>query len=101
MNANGGERKECAKTQIVHVFRIVVHMVIGSVLMGKEGAMMAKLPDGWVFITKAERMAIGLEEHELIMCKNCKHNDEFGCHKLGMIVSESWFCADGERRETE
>jgi hypothetical protein len=74
---------------------------IGSVPMEKEGAMMAKLPDGWVFITKAERMAIGLEEHELIMCKNCKHNDEFGCHKLGMIVSESWFCADGERRETE
>ena len=42
MNANGGEQKDFAKTQIVHVFRIVVHMVIGSVLMGKEGAMMDK-----------------------------------------------------------
>ena len=70
---------------------------IGFALMEKEGAMMAKLPDGWVFITKAERMCIGLEEHELVMCKNCKHNDPFGCHKFGVIVSDNFYCAYGEK----
>lgn len=61
---------------------------------------MAKLPDGWVFIPKpVKRTTIVIEKHELVMCKNCKHNDEFGCHKLGMIVSDSWFCADGKSKD--
>ena len=34
---------------------------------------------------------------ELIRCRDCKHYDGFGCHKLKMMVSDSWFCADGER----
>ena len=32
--AHGGEQTECVKIQIVHVFKMVVHMAIGSVLTG-------------------------------------------------------------------
>ena len=37
---------------------------------------------------------------ELIRCKNCKHNNPFGCDKLRIIVGDDWFCADGERSDS-
>lgn len=43
---------------------------------------------------------------ELVRCKDCKHRDKYDCNKLtfGDIkcgVPDDWFCADGERKETE
>lgn len=32
-----------------------------------------KLPDGWIFTTKAEGTTIKIEEKKLICCKNCKY----------------------------
>ena len=32
-----------------------------------------KLPDGWIFTTKAKGATIKIEEKELIRCKNCKY----------------------------
>ena len=37
---------------------------------------------------------------EIIMCKDCKYNNPFGCDKHNVIVSDDYFCADGEQKET-
>lgn len=66
---------------------------------------MAKLPDGHVFIYKPKRTKIEIEEHELVMCRNCKHRDpeDHKCdcgHDIQWQLprADDWFCADGERR---
>lgn len=48
---------------------------------------------------------------ELIRCKDCKHwyfadnripcEQENVCGRNGIVVTPDWFCADGERRETD
>lgn len=45
---------------------------------------------------------------EVVRCKDCKHrfdDEELGMvmcpNVVGLWVSEDWFCADGERKETE
>ena len=40
-----------------------------------------------------------LNASELVRCKDCKHNNPFGCDKHNVIVSDIYFCADGERKE--
>lgn len=67
---------------------------------------MAKLPDGHVFIYKPKRTKIEIEEHELVMCRNCKHRDpeDRKCDSGHAIQwqlprPDNWFCADGERQE--
>ena len=51
-----------------------------------------------------ERLAIVLEgQPEIVRCKDCKHYDGNGtCMKNGIaMLTESWFCADGERRDKD
>ena len=43
---------------------------------------------------------------ELVRCKDCKHKEKDGisegvhwCNHNGLQVTDTWFCADGERRE--
>lgn len=77
--------------------------------------MMARLPDGWVFITKISGPKVNdgkcyadvsVDERELVMCKNCRYydcEDQF-CTVYGMMLSHTdgnWFCADGERRDDD
>ena len=48
---------------------------------------------------------------ELVRCKDCKHwyfadnripsEQENVCGRNGIVVTPDWFCADGERRETD
>ena len=75
----------------------------GSVPTGKERTMiMAKLPDGWIFIPRTkDAVTIEVEERELVMCRNCKHVLPNGfCHKHSKKVTDEFYCADGEGRET-
>ena len=68
---------------------------------------MAKLPDGWVFIPKPVKgTTIDIEQHELVMCRNCKHRDpedhKCDCGQLERVgcafsVDDDYFCAYGER----
>ena len=37
-------------------------------------------------------------KQELVRCNDCKHNSPFGCKKHNVIVSDDFFCADGERK---
>lgn len=71
----------------------------------------------WVMMShlNQEKTETLLEMYPLITCKDCKyarHDDVSGavfCTKLtekyttqdDKAVGEDWFCADGERRETE
>ena len=68
---------------------------------------MAKLPDGHVFIYKQKLTKIEIEERELVMCRNCKHQDpdrfndgsnRYVCRKGHGWKPDEWYCADGERR---
>ena len=48
---------------------------------------------------------------EFVRCKDCKHwyfadnripsEQENVCGRNGIVVTPDWFCADGERRETD
>ena len=51
-----------------------------------------------------------LEEPELIRCKDCNHSCDYTdiypdraykCIKNGGYHNDSWFCADGERRQSD
>ena len=66
---------------------------------------MAKLPDGWVFIPKhVKRTTINIEQHELVMCRNCVHRDpeDHKCdhhwHAYSPLpVDDDFWCAYGEK----
>jgi len=68
---------------------------------------MAKLPDGWVFIPKqVKRTTIDIEQHELVMCRNCKHRDpeDHKCdhhwHAYSPLpVDDDFWCGYGEKWE--
>lgn len=71
---------------------------------------MARLPDGWIIFPKVKsRLEIELVPHELVRCKNCKHyfRDDNGhvvvyrCELNHEDMREDFYCADGERRESE
>jgi len=60
--------------------------------------------EAWIMIPKLDKDKTGciLDMHPLVLCKNCKHYDE----NRGMCTkhyahgnAETWFCADGERRD--
>ena len=36
---------------------------------------------------------------EIVRCKDCKYNNPVGCDKHNVIVSDSFFCAYGERKD--
>ena len=38
---------------------------------------------------------------EVVRCKDCKHREGSACDYSTVWVRENWFCADGERKETE
>ena len=40
-------------------------------------------------------------DDDIVRCKDCKHNNPFGCDKHNIIVSDIYFCADGERIEDD
>lgn len=72
---------------------------------------MARLPDGWVFITHIGEpevkdgkivVSIDVDKKKLVMCKHCKYRwDPIGCqmYSEGMSTSDDWYCADGEEDE--
>ena len=80
--------------------------------------MMARMPDGFVFITKVSGpkvkdgkafVDVSIDERELVMCKNCKWWDKDQttdgvkgfCPNTGCCEQPDFYCADGERRESE
>ena len=77
---------------------------------------MARMPDGFVFITNVSGPKVkdgqayadvGVEERELVMCKNCKWWDKDQttdgingfCPNTGCCEEPDFYCADGERRQ--
>ena len=71
---------------------------------------MARMPDGFVFITNVsgpkvkdgEAYAeVNVEESELVMCKNCERRWTSLCRMYvgNQETADDWFCADGERRQ--
>lgn len=43
---------------------------------------------------------------EVVRCKDCKHREQYDCNNIMLDgtkcgVTDDWFCADGERKETE
>ena len=67
---------------------------------------MAKFPDGHVFIYKPKRTKIEIEEHELVMCRNCKHRvpEDHKCdhhwHAYSpLAVDDEFWCGYGEKWE--
>lgn len=43
---------------------------------------------------------------EVVRCKDCKHRQQYECDNIMLGgtkcgVTDDWFCADGERKETE
>lgn len=71
---------------------------------------MARMPDGFVFITNVSGpkvkdgqayAEVNVEERELVMCKNCKcYNGKIGyCYRDGGSRKPDFYCADGERRD--
>ena len=65
-----------------------------------------KLPDGFVLVTTyPDRMKIGFDERELVMCRNCKHYEAdwkgtgIGwCNALWVAQGDEFWCAKGERK---
>ena len=55
--------------------------------------------EAWVMIPKRNDNGtdIVIDMRPLVLCKDCKHNSPFGCDKHNVIVSDIYFCADGER----
>ena len=55
-----------------------------------------------------ENCAIAIEDRQpVVLCKDCEHSKSysngkmFGCKFGNGLHEPDWFCADGERRETE
>ena len=55
-----------------------------------------------------ENCAIAIEDRQpVVLCKDCEHSKSysngkmFGCEFGNGLHEPDWFCADGERRETE
>ena len=44
---------------------------------------------------------IKITETPLVRCRECKHYAFGSCSKLHLIVSDDYFCKDGERRTDE
>ena len=73
---------------------------------------MARMPDGFVFITKASGPKVKdgkaladviIDERKLVMCRSCRHyntaccNEGCGwCEKSNLGTWDEWYCADGE-----
>lgn len=61
--------------------------------------------EAWVMIPVPNENCTGwmLDMHPLVTCKDCKHyNPERGMCANGHVHGspETWYCADGERKET-
>lgn len=44
------------------------------------------------------------EKSRIVRCKDCKKQGSYDCHitsLTGQTSSDDWFCADGQRKETE
>lgn len=45
-------------------------------------------------------------DSEIVRCKDCKHRNKYECNHIMLGgtkcgVTEDWYCADGERKETD
>lgn len=45
-------------------------------------------------------------DSEIVRCKDCKHRQQYECDNIMLGgtkcgVTDNWYCADGERKETE
>lgn len=69
---------------------------------------MAKLPDGWIFIPKANLkingkqavMECNFDERELVFCGSCRKRHTSDCplsSSLQLKQPDDWFCKDGEK----
>ena len=70
-----------------------------------------KLPALFIFIPKVgpKATSVDVKASQLTMCEDCKHcyfalnrvlsEQSYACSKLGIDVTPTWFCADGEPKE--
>lgn len=62
---------------------------------------------GWNGLIRLLEKAPTVDAVPVVRCKDCKHheNEEIGMvycpNSIGGWVGENWFCADGERKETD
>jgi hypothetical protein len=58
--------------------------------------------EAWAMIPKLDKDKTGcvLDMHPIGLCKNCKHYMTIHCTCDGCCISDDWFCADGERKES-
>ena len=40
------------------------------------------------------------KQPQIVRYKDCKHNHDKYCPTIGVFVTDDWFCADGERKDT-
>lgn len=65
---------------------------------------MAKLPDGYLYIPKAEGDTITVEPVEFVMCRNCANQECEGrdgqivCGITGEAHRPDWWCADRDSK---
>lgn len=75
---------------------------------------MARMPDGFVFITKVSGPKVKdgkafadvtIDERELVMCRSCRHYNTACCSEgcgwcedRNVGTWDEWFCADGEAK---
>lgn len=52
-----------------------------------------------VSMFRENRRADGCPLIEIVTCKDCKYNSKMTCDIEGYVISDDYFCADGERRE--
>ena len=48
-----------------------------------------------------ELYSIAKDRVEVVRCKDCKNYMTMHCACDGCCISDDWFCADGERRDSE
>ena len=89
-----------ANVQAMNIIRGIQKM-IGSALTGKGKNVMAEAK-AYKMIPHCTKDTITYDMDELVRCKDCEHYDE----KTGRCAkhhvhgyAETWFCADGERKD--
>ena len=89
---------------------MTIHIVIGAVRRWKVGEVGMK--KDYIVELREEEADELMDEHwvgELIHCKDCKHFRKADnamvanqyCRNLHIAVPNDWFCADGERKESD
>ena len=63
--------------------------------IGKDVIKLLKEQQNRIEVLRSEVKRLDVD---IVRCKDCKHNNPFGCDKHNVIVSDIYFCADGERK---